>query len=184
MNSKHKEDGVMFIRKLLNFLTIIILVVGVVGIIAFIYVPKIDKEISLRAKFKDNVSDETFDEIIRQTDKGFDYVNSEKDNRVKVRIESQTYDDIHRMANTKIIAVDGEIWGEDEINEDRLNKVILEVMKSKYPDRKYLLEMLYRWKNKDFTKCVEEHNYVWDKLGGTIGKAKALKESVVPVNKK
>ena len=174
----------MNIRKLLNILTMIILVVGVFGVIAFIYIPKIDREISLRAKFRDSVNEDDFNEIVELTDKGFDYITSQEDNRVKVRPEKQTYDDIHRMANTKIIAEDGEVWGKDEINEDRLNKVILEVMKSSYADKKYLLEILHRWKNKDFTKCVEEHNYVWDKLNGTIGKAKALKVIAVPEIKK
>lgn len=121
-----------------------------------------------------NISDDVFKETIKVTDKGFEYNTSEKDNPVAVRAEKEVYDDMHRMANTKIIA--DEVWGEDEINEERLNKVIMEVMKSSFSDKEKLLTMLHNWKTGNFNNAVEEHNYLWEKLGGTVGKAKALKK--------
>ena len=39
-----------------------------------------------------------------------------------------------------------------------------------------MLEVLTRWENNDFSQAVEEHNYFWRKLGGTVGKAISLKE--------
>ena len=39
-----------------------------------------------------------------------------------------------------------------------------------------MLEVLTRWENNDFSNAVEEHNYFWKKLGGTIGKATSVKE--------
>jgi len=93
-----------------------------------------------------------------------------KTNTVRVTV----FKEIHRMANTKIIAEDGEIWGEIDITAERIERLIKEVETSAGFDdatRRRLLEILYRWQSKDFSEIVEDHNYVWRKLGGTVGKA-------------
>lgn len=123
---------------------------------------------------RNDVSNGKFDKTVKVTNNNFEYKNSEKDNKVAVRDEEEVYKDMHRMANTKIVA--DEIWGEDEISEERLNKVILEVMKSSYEDKEKLLTMLRNWKTGNFKNAVEEHNYLWEKLGGNLGKAKALRK--------
>ncbi|MBX4263644.1 DUF6241 domain-containing protein [Clostridium estertheticum] len=85
------------------------------------------------------------------------------------------YNTMHKMINTKIVAEDGKIWGEVEITDGKCDQLINDVSKSGYPDKVVLLEFLTRWKNKDFTNGVEEHNYLWDGLNGTLGKAKSLR---------
>ncbi|MCT4688211.1 DUF6241 domain-containing protein [Vallitalea sp.] len=94
--------------------------------------------------------------------------------KVYVRDEKEVWKEMHMMANTKIVA--DEIWGEIEITEERVNYLITEVLVSDYPDKKRLLTILYNWKNEDFSCTVDEHNYLWDKLGGSVGKAYKLKE--------
>jgi len=89
--------------------------------------------------------------------------------------EAIVYNTMHKMINTKIVAQDGKIWGEIEITTDRCNKLIKEVTNSGYPDKVTLLQILSRWKDKDFFSGVDEHNYLWEGLNGTIGKAKSLK---------
>ena len=89
--------------------------------------------------------------------------------------ELLVYNKMHKMVNTKIEAVDGKIWGETEITDDRCNELITEVTRSGYSDKDILLQFLTRWKAKNFSSCVEEHNYLWDGLGGTIGKASAIR---------
>ncbi|MBU3097985.1 MULTISPECIES: DUF6241 domain-containing protein [Clostridium] len=85
------------------------------------------------------------------------------------------YNTMHKMINTKIVAEDGKIWGEVEITDAKCDQLINDVSKSGYPDKVVLLEFLTRWKNKDFKNGVGEHNYLWDGLNGTIGKAKSLR---------
>ncbi|CUN85772.1 MULTISPECIES: DUF6241 domain-containing protein [Clostridium] len=85
------------------------------------------------------------------------------------------YDMIHRMANTIIIAEDGNIWGKDEITEDNIDKVLYQLNGRD----EYLDTELKKWKGLDFSNGVEVHNYVWTKLGGTIGKAKSLDEQSI-----
>ena len=86
------------------------------------------------------------------------------------------YDIIHRMSNTKIIAEDNQIWGKLEITPENIASLKSLIEKVNYDDKEYMLEVLTRWENNDFSQAVEEHNYFWKKLGGTVGKATSLKE--------
>lgn len=95
--------------------------------------------------------------------------------QVLSKTEISVYNIMHKMINTKIVAEDGKIWGEVEITPERCNQLIIEVTESGYYDKTILLEFLKRWKNKNFASGVDEHNYLWDGLRGTIGKAKSIR---------
>jgi hypothetical protein len=85
--------------------------------------------------------------------------------------ENKVYSVMHKMANTKIIAEDGMIWGSIAINKKNINTVRSIVEKIDYKDRPYLLSVLKRWENNDFKLAPQEHNYFWEMLGGTVGRA-------------
>jgi len=89
--------------------------------------------------------------------------------------EAIVYNTMHKMINTKIVAQDGKIWGEIPITTDKCNQLIKEVTNSGYPDKVTLLQFLTRWKEENFVNGVDEHNYLWEGLNGTIGKAKSLR---------
>lgn len=93
-----------------------------------------------------------------------------KDKKAKV-----VFQKMHEMANTKIVAEDGMIWGEIQPTEEEVKVLIEDVSNSNYEDKEKLLEILNRWKSNDFSKCVEEHNFLWKKLGGEVGKASSLR---------
>lgn len=86
------------------------------------------------------------------------------------------YDILHRMANTKIIAEDDEVWGKIPIDSESLSDIKALVSEMDYEDKDYLLKVLNRWENGDFSQADKEHNYFWAKLGGTIGKAIKIKK--------
>jgi hypothetical protein len=115
------------------------------------------------------ISNEDFEESVKITEKGYELIEEAKN--IKVRERKTVLQDIHEMANTKIVAEDGKILGRKEINEESLNGLIIEVTKSDFSDKQRLLDILGTWKKKDYSKSVEAHNYVWNQLGGTIGKA-------------
>lgn len=109
--------------------------------------------------------------------------NSEKKNEV---VESegipeatmdltQCYQTVHHMANTIIIADDGQIWGQNEITREAVTQMVNE---SKGRDD-YLSDELKKWLELDFSNGIEVHNYVWDKLDGNIGKAKDLNQEKI-----
>ena len=88
---------------------------------------------------------------------------------------NECYQRVHYMVNTIIIAEDGNIWGESEMSRDAVTQVINDL---KGQDD-YLSSELEKWLGLDFSNGVEVHNYVWNKLGGTIGKAKELNQEKV-----
>jgi hypothetical protein len=97
---------------------------------------------------------------------------------IKISSAEDIYSIIHRMSNTLIEAEDGLIYGEISINEEQINSIMKEVNSTNFIDsaeKKILLNILNRWKQKDYSQGVKDHNYVWNKLGGNIGKAKALR---------
>jgi hypothetical protein len=86
---------------------------------------------------------------------------------------------MHKMANARIIAVDGEVWGEEPMDPEVINGLLLAAKAYEHdpsntwaPDA---IEILERWKTGDFSKCVEDHNYVWGLLDGTVGEAACLR---------
>lgn len=85
--------------------------------------------------------------------------------------ENYVYSAMHKMANTKIIAGDGMKWGSIVINKKNINLIKNIVEKIDYRDRPYLLSVLKRWSNYNFELAPEEHNYFWEMLGGTVGRA-------------
>ncbi|SHK03065.1 hypothetical protein SAMN05444401_0419 [Clostridium amylolyticum] len=84
------------------------------------------------------------------------------------------YTMMHEMANTKIVAEDGMIWGLQPMTKDRIIAVRT-ALKKNDPSHKRLFEILDRWENKDFTQGVEDHNYLWKLLDGNVGKAVRLR---------
>jgi len=85
--------------------------------------------------------------------------------------ESDIYDIMHRMVNTKIIAENDKIWGKLPMNKEEIQNLKGIVEKVNYKDREQLLDILNRWEAGDFSQADKDHNYVWEKLGGTIGRA-------------
>ncbi|MBS4956401.1 MAG: hypothetical protein KHZ99_05005 [Clostridium sp.] len=109
--------------------------------------------------------------------------NSEKKNEVvesedvaqAIMDLTQCYQTVHHMANTIIIADDGQIWGQNEITREAVTQMVNEL---KGRDD-YLSDELKKWLELDFSNGVEVHNYVWDKLDGNIGKAKGLNQEKI-----
>lgn len=89
--------------------------------------------------------------------------------------ELAVYNKMHKMINTKIVAEDGKIWGEVAITPEKCQALIKDITKSGYSDKDTLLQFLARWKDNNFSSGVDEHNYLWDGLDGTIGKAESLR---------
>ena len=150
------------------FITILVIIfIITIGTISFFIYMQID---SGNLNAKSNISE------IKKIDKD---LTSEESTEIKdseyYPIEN-IYDIIHRMSNTKIIAEDNQIWGKLEITPENIASLKSLIEKINYDDKEYMLEVLTRWENNDFSQAVEEHNYFWKKLGGTVGKATSLKE--------
>ena len=118
-----------------------------------------------------------------------EYILEGKKNEVNVEIEEKsknmhkgdgytpvdeygTVQFIHQMSNGIINPIDGMKIGYIEINPRTIDIAIegLKYIQDKNV-KKYLQIELNRWKNGDFDNGVNVHNYVWNMLGGNVGKA-------------
>lgn len=96
----------------------------------------------------------------------------------KIINSEDIYDMIHEMANTLIVAEDGLIYGEIPINEQSINEAMViikdtELISTK--EKEVCLNILQKWKEKDYSQGVQAHNYAWKLLHGNIGRAKELR---------
>jgi len=116
----------------------------------------------------------------KKSDEGIEYILQLEENPSNLSIKGKVpeyviIDRMHRMANSKIIAEDGEVWGILEPEWKKINALKICIESESYKNNKKLLDILERWSKNDFSNAVEEHNYLWRLLGGTIGKANKLK---------
>lgn len=101
--------------------------------------------------------------------------NNTAGSSINTKNEQNIYKTLHEMSNTKIIAEDNLIFGEIDITPNKIKEIKENVQQSTFPDKDYLLQILDRWDKGNFNQVVDEHNYFWDKLNGTVGKASGKK---------
>ena len=86
----------------------------------------------------------------------------------------ETLDFVHSLANSLIIAEDGNMkWGRREVTPQNI-RIAKESVKNFMNSDTELLEMLNQWEEGNFDNSVEVHNYVWRMLDGTMGYATDL----------
>lgn len=80
---------------------------------------------------------------------------------------------IHSLSNT-IVKAEYK-WQCSEVTPKTIDIALkgVEKIKDDY-DRMHLRNALRKWKDGDFSNGVDIHNYVWEMLGGNVGKAEAL----------
>ncbi|WP_409253042.1 DUF6241 domain-containing protein [Bacillus sp. SCS-153A] len=76
---------------------------------------------------------------------------------------------IHDMSHQKVKATPK--WGSLEITPERIDHLINVVEQGNYKQSHVYLDILYGWKEGDFSEADEDHNTIWRLQGGTIGKA-------------
>ena len=89
------------------------------------------------------------------------------------------YIDIHHMSHNVIRAE--EKWGFKNLTLENIRNLIEKAEEiSGTVDTAEVLEILYRWEKGDFSRADKDHNYVWSKLGGTVGIATGVNEFAFP----
>ena len=89
------------------------------------------------------------------------------------------YIDIHHMSHNVIRA--DEKWGFKNLTLENIRNLIEKAEEvSGTADTDEVLDILYRWEKGDFSRADKDHNYVWSKLGGTVGIATGVNEFAVP----
>jgi Family of unknown function (DUF6241) len=148
-------------------ITLIVLLFIATSVFSFFYYKEHN---SGNLSAKENISE------IKKLDKELSEENSNELKENTYYSIENIYDILHRMSNSKIVAEDNQIWGRLPMNSNDISTLKNLIEKVDYKDRDYMLEVLSRWENNDFSQAVEEHNYFWKKLGGTVGKAVSIQE--------
>lgn len=166
--------GESTLKKILIYAVLTVIVLGV-GLFGYNYymnykagkfqAEKNQKEIEAMVENINKEKDADSNDEDKETLKPSDYYPIQK-----------IYDIMHRMANTKIIAEDNKVWGELPIDESSLRDLRELISEIDYEDREYLLNVISRWEEGDFSEADDEHNYFWTKLGGTVGRAIDVKK--------
>jgi flagellar basal body-associated protein FliL len=87
---------------------------------------------------------------------------------------------IHLMSNSLIQAGDNQVWGTEEVNKANIEKVLDLLDQIPVNTRtKKLREIVVMWKQGDFSQIVDDHNYVWELLGGNVGWATSANDKAV-----
>ncbi|QWG92777.1 DUF6241 domain-containing protein [Bacillus mycoides] len=76
---------------------------------------------------------------------------------------------MHEMTHQKVQAENK--TGAIEMTPNHINTIYSIVKESNFKNKDKLLEILTRWKKKDFNQIVDDHNYFWSMQGGKTGRA-------------
>ncbi len=88
--------------------------------------------------------------------------------------------DIHHMSHNIVIA--DEKWGYKDLTLENIERTIEKVNAIEYNAevKDKLLTILMNWQSGDFSRAHYDHNYVWQRLGGTVGKARGVSTKNFP----
>lgn len=79
---------------------------------------------------------------------------------------------MHKMTHQKVIA--SEKWGLIRMNDDSIAKAKQILLDSDFNSKEGLLDIIEKWENGQFDQVDEDHNYIWNLQGGSIGRATGI----------
>lgn len=79
---------------------------------------------------------------------------------------------MHKMTHQKVIA--SEKWGLIRMNDASIAKAKQILLNSNYNSKENLLKIVEKWEKDDFGQVDEDHNYIWNLQGGSIGRAMGI----------
>jgi len=86
--------------------------------------------------------------------------------------ESEVIEVMHHMTHQKVKA--DKKWGTTPMIPSTINEIYDVISNSDFARKEELLAIVERWKNGDFSRADDDHNYFWNYQNGTIGKAYGL----------
>lgn len=89
--------------------------------------------------------------------------------------EGEVIEIMHKMTHQKVKAEDK--WGAIPMSEDTVSQVLEFLDKSNFATKKDLKEIVEKWKNGNFQSVDQDHNYFWQRQGGTVGRAYGIMTS-------
>ena len=87
---------------------------------------------------------------------------------------------VHKMSHNVVVA--DKKWGHVPLTEERVNWLLIVVAEGRYKEeyRVELQGIAKRWKAGNFRQADHDHNLVWSRLNGTVGKATGVSLDNIP----
>lgn len=79
---------------------------------------------------------------------------------------------MHKMTHQKVIA--SEKWGIIQMNQESISKAKQLLLASDFNSKEELLEIISRWEKGQFDQVDNDHNFIWELQGGSIGRATGI----------
>lgn len=176
---KEKRKNIRY--KILDIILVLIILLPVIGVVhpkVFVKIPKIYNVFENINEFIQIDNLKSFIGIGKEVVEGSvsssrETIYIEEKEVVIPKSNNEAIKLIHSLANTLVIAEYK--WQCSEVTPKTIDKALkgVEEIKDDY-NRMHLRNSLTKWKNGDFSNAVEVHNYVWEMLDGSVGKAEEL----------
>lgn len=181
---KEKRKNIRY--KVLDITLVVIILLPVIGIInpkVFVKIPKAYNVFENVNKFIQVDNLKSFigigNEVIEgSVDSSRETIYIEEKDVTQPKSNNEAIKLIHSLANTLVKAEYK--WQCSEVTPKTIDLALegVEKIKDDY-DRMHLRNSLTKWKNGDFYNAVEVHNYVWEMLDGSVGKAEELDKDII-----
>lgn len=79
---------------------------------------------------------------------------------------------MHKMTHQKVIA--SEKWGIIQMDQESISKAKQLLQASDFNSKEELLEIINRWEKGKFDQVDDDHNFIWELQGGSIGRATGI----------
>lgn len=176
-NEKRKNIG----YKILDFILVIIILLPLIGVIypkLFVKVPQIYNVVENINEFIQIDNLKSVLGIGKEVIEGsgassIETIYIEEKDIAAPKSNNEAIKLIHSLANTLVQAEYK--WQCSEVTPKTIDMALegVEKIKDDY-DKMHLRNSLRKWQDGDFSNAVDVHNYVWEMLDGTVGKAKEL----------
>lgn len=158
--------------------TILAFGIGIYYIGEFLNEPTEEEMIEAQAEI-DKSFKETEKELNEASTKIFLDVKTRFPDNMK---EHEMQNALHRLSHQKVITEDNAKWGYIRMTEERVNRLLEVAELNKYEWNKHELEMngdlyvdiLTRWSKSDFSRVDMDHNSIWEKQNGSVGRATGI----------
>lgn len=176
---KEKRKNILY--KILDIAIVGIILLPIIGVMypkVFVKAPKVYNVFEKMNKFIEIDNLKSFIGLEKEVIEGgssspVETVYIEEKDVVKPKSNNEAIKLIHSLANTLVEAKYK--WQCSEVTPKTIDLALkgIEKIKDDY-DRMHLRNSLKKWKDGDFSNAVNVHNYVWEMLDGSMGKAEKL----------
>lgn len=124
-------------------------------------------ELSGSSSFAETSTEEALEKSVKKME-GLEFAQSVPEDASEAAVMAM----MHKMTHQKVIA--SEKWGIIQMNQESISKTKQLLLASDFNSKEELLEMISRWEKGQFDQVDEDHNFIWELQGGSIGRATGI----------